>query len=140
MCVPTEVMINRNQNELDYLLPWVKSYSTPALSTERQFQLKCMFTYCLPLITVIVHSHREKKVNTLGSSMKRIKHFYKRWHVSVRAIITSWVKPCALRLLGKAAGDRSNSEPGFTNHAQAARPCTGCVKVHDKDQHPDLGE
>lgn len=46
--------------------------------------------------------------------------------------------PCITATWHGATGDRSNSEPVLTNHAQAAGPCTGCLKVHDKDRHPYL--
>lgn len=42
--------------------------------------------------------------------------------------------PCIMATWHGATDDRSNSEPVLTNHAQAAGPCTGCLKVHDKDR------
>lgn len=46
--------------------------------------------------------------------------------------------PCIMPTWLVAAGDRSNSEPCLTNHAQAVGACTGCLRVRDKGRHSYL--
>lgn len=46
---------------------------------------------------------------------------------------------CIIAIWQEDAVDRSISEPVLTNkHAQETGPCSGCFKVHDKEQHPYL--